>query len=286
MQHRQKRETGALRQLLERPDGRARLLKELQDDPAINEKILEIGLKARGYNNFQTGLVSGEAFMVQTVLAGLSVHTCLDVGAAQGQYSRMLLQQLPQSRVYGFDPLPSNHPILQALANAEPQRFSFWPWALGSSTAEAVLHFEASQPQLATLCEGVESIEYLNNCESVTVPVRSLDSIWLTSSDPEPLDFIKMDCEGWEADILDGAAATLRQLRPKALQLEFNRHHLYRGHTLLSLAQRLEDYSVYQLLPDHLAIRNPASILANIYQFSNFAFVRNDLVHLIEEHTR
>ena len=55
---------------------------------------------------------------------------------------------------------------------------------------------------------------------------------------------------------------------------------MFRGHTLLSLARRLEGYIMFQLLPRQLVRRDPASPLANFFHFSNFAFLRSDLLEL------
>ena len=114
------------------------------------------------------------------------------------------------------------------------------------------------------------------------MPIRSLDDWWLGTPDPEPLDFIKIDSEGWEADILDGGAQTIRRLRPVAVQLEFNRHHLFRGHTFLSLARRLDGYGVFQLLPNRMVRRDPAAPLTNLFEFSNFVFIGSDRIAAVE----
>ena len=270
-----------LRSVLEDRQRRLQLLQELHTDAELADRLLEMLLHLQGYNNPQNGRFSGETFFVTAVLPRLSVCSCLDVGAAQGGYSRLLLNTLSQSRVVAFEPLPSNLPMLEALMQQDPLRFKLVPVALGAATGEGELHYEAARPQLATLCEGLEAIDYLANDRVVTVPVRRLDDCWLSGTVVPPLDFIKIDSEGWEAEILDGASETLRQCRPIAVQLEFNRHHLFRGHTFLSLARRLKGYGVFQLLPDRLVRRDPAAPLTNLFQFSNFVFVRDDHIETV-----
>lgn len=271
----------SLRSALKDRQRRQALLQELYTDPELADNLLEILLHLQGYNNPQNGRFSGEHFFVTTVLPRLGVRHCLDVGAAQGQYSRLLLNALPQCRVAAFEPLPLNWPILEDLEQRHPQRFQLFPYALGAVAAEGSLHYESARPQLATLCEGLEAIEYLANDQVVSVPIRRLDDCWLPAADRPPIDFIKIDSEGWEAEILDGAAETLQQCRPLAIQLEFNRHHLFRGHTFLSLARCLPGYGVFQLLPERLVQRDPAAPLTNLFQFSNFAFIRDDQIEAV-----
>jgi FkbM family methyltransferase len=164
-----------------------------------------------------------------------------------------------------------------------PERFHVHACALGAKAEVRWLAFNPKIPQHATLCEHIEAIEYLNNKERVAVTVKTLDQIWLQSGPAERLDFIKIDSEGWERDILDGAHETLRRTQPKAIQLEFNRHHLMRGQTLLSIAKRLENYTLFQLLPNRIEPRDPTTTLANIFQYSNFAFIHQDQLDRIED---
>jgi FkbM family methyltransferase len=196
--------TASLRQLLEQPGGQSRLLRELLNDPDLNVQLLKLAMHARGYNNFQNGLVSGELFLIQKVLPQLGIRTCLDVGAAQGEYSRLLLQSLPDCQVYGCEPLSLNLPILEALAREEPLRFHLWPWALGDQEEQAWLRYNPAVLQHASLCDNLDSIDYLDNHQCERVSVRRLDAIWPTLARAEPLDFIKIDSEGWEANVLDG----------------------------------------------------------------------------------
>ncbi len=263
-------------------DQRRQLLRELNGDQDLADALLQLLLGVQGYNNSRNARISGEHFWLTVVLPRLGVRHCLDVGAAQGQYSRLLLQSLPQCRVFACEPLPQNGPQLDALAREYPQRFYPCSWALGGQEGLASLHYESARPQLATFCEGLTAIDYLANDHTVVVPVRRLDDWWLASPNPEPLDFIKIDSEGWEADILDGGAQTISRLRPVAIQLEFNRHHLFRGHTFLSLAQRLDGYGVFQLLPNRMARRDPAAPLTNLFEFSNFVFIRSDCIATVE----
>ena len=273
---------GWLRQHLENPEHRREFAQELLNDPNLNSELITLALKARGYNNYQNGLISGEIFFIQKVIAKLDVKTCLDVGAAQGGYAALLLRELRDCRVHGVEPLPQNHPALEDMARRMPERFHVLACALGAKAEERWLAFNPEIPQHATLCEHLEAIEYLDNKERVAVAVKTLDQIWLESGPPERLDFIKIDSEGWECDILDGAHETIRRTQPKAIQLEFNRHHLIRGQTLLSIARRLENYMLFQLLPNRIEPRDPTSTLANIFQFSNFAFIHKNQLEQIK----
>ena len=88
------------------------------------------------------------------------------------------------------------------------------------------------------------------------------------------IDFIKIDVEGFEAEIVEGAKKTFAIIKPKFIQMEFNLHQMFRNTSLNFFAEKLSDYTVYQLVPNGWVKRDPKDPLVNIYCFSNFVFVR------------
>ena len=93
------------------------------------------------------------------------------------------------------------------------------------------------------------------------------------------IDLIKIDTEGFEHEVLVGAANTLVKYRPKFIQIEFNHHQLFRSQSIYSFSKILKNYKVFQMLPyNHgLVLRGPKLAEANIFQFSNFVFIRQDI---------
>ena len=87
-------------------------------------------------------------------------------------------------------------------------------------------------------------------------------------------DFIKIDVEGYEAEVFKGAERVLREIKPRFIQIEFNWHQLFRNTALHYFSEQLPDYEVFQLLPNGWIARDPRSPLSNIFEFSNFVFVR------------
>lgn len=78
-----------------------------------------------------------------------------------------------------------------------------------------------------------------------SIPTKTLDSMMNVFIE-QPVDFIKMDCEGFEPNILDGAINLIKHSRPKML-IEVNRGALARyGYTPESIMDRVIalDYSI------------------------------------------
>ena len=114
------------------------------------------------------------------------------------------------------------------------------------------------------------------NEKSLDIEVVSLDS-YCKKKSIIAIDFIKIDVEGYEVEIFKGATEIFREIQPKFIQIEFNWHHLFRNASLNFFHEYLPNYDVYQLIYDGWIKRDSRDPLTNIYNFSNFVFVRRQL---------
>ncbi len=105
------------------------------------------------------------------------------------------------------------------------------------------------------------------------MPVTTLD-LYVLEKCIEKVDLVKIDVEGYESEVIEGARTFLRTCQPRYVQLEFNWHQLFRNKTLNWFAGQLTDYDCYQLLPNDWVKRDVKDPLCNIFLFSNFVFVR------------
>ncbi len=247
---------------------------------AINDRLLHLVLKGRGYNNGPHPRDTGEERFVR--LLGLTnPRFCIDIGANRGAYSALLLQHT-NAEVLAFEPLPTTFEHLRKLSLTYPDRFSAENNGVGDSDSELELHY-GEDTALASFSREVNEIDYVGstNVNSVTVPVFSLDSYLAQHGRIKEVDFIKIDTEGFEYEVLQGARDTIAELRPKFIQIEFNWHQLVKSHTLYSIGRQfLHDYDLYQILPfgSVLARREIDVPDTNIFCFSNFVFIRRDLI--------
>ena len=51
------------------------------------------------------------------------------------------------------------------------------------------------------------------------------------------IDFIKIDTEGFEYEVLCGAQKTIKNYRPKFIQIEFNWHQLFTNNSLIDFSK-------------------------------------------------
>ena len=130
----------------------------------------------------------------------------LDIGANIGAHTVPLAQLVGAAGVVvAFEPQPTLHKILCAnlVLNSVPNVLTY-AMALGSCEGEClipVLDYTQSNNFGGI---GMDMVQ-----EGEAVPLTTLDSFQL-----ERVDFIKLDVEGFESKVLEGAAETIARCRP------------------------------------------------------------------------
>lgn len=241
----------------------------------LNNLILKVALKARGYNNFKTLEESGERYFIDHVLKTIEPKLCVDVGANVGDFSLELLKYT-QTQVIAFEPLSVCQDQLETIKSRYPDRLRVVKSAVGNSVGKQTIYFESESSSHASLSEDVKQIDYVKNSASEEIDITTLDQFFSSDAKIE-IDFLKIDTEGFEFEVLQGCQNVIRLKPPKFVQLEFNWHQLFRGQSLLTLSKLLPTYRVFQLGRGCLIPRLATDPLSNIYLFSNFIFVRPDI---------
>ncbi len=126
---------------------------------------------------------------------GISPSTVIDVGAAQGSWTRNLLNLWPKADFHLIEPLKENLPHLNELRNSH-SNIKYHLAVAGESAGEVKI---LVSPDLDG--SGIYGTE---NGNSRPVPVITIDSIPKTQRV-----LIKLDTHGYEVPILNGAKNTL-----------------------------------------------------------------------------
>lgn len=183
----------------------------------------------RGYKtNFQiSGNVSDEYFksLPENDLGGLinylmrlvrskNVRTCLDIGANIGLASLVMAELVPAGTIFSFEPKPETFAHLEDNVdrNWGWNQISPQPFALGNTSGPIKFAADENMSHAAHISVDGTGIDIEQK--------RVDDFLWgrhLT------IDFIKIDVEGFELSVLEGAKETLIRHRPSIL-LEFNEY--------------------------------------------------------------
>lgn len=180
---------------------------------------------------FRSIIASGEYNepLVNTFLTLIDHDSvCLDIGANLGLTSLLLSSLARKGRVYAFEPNPWTFEMLRVnLAANQFSNVSCHNLAL--SDAPGQLSFRSNEGMLAgsfAIREG--SFLFTNDRfrDLITVEAISVDA-FVEERKLDRLDFLKIDVEGFELEVLAGCAKTLQRYRPTVL-VEFNSGTLVR----------------------------------------------------------
>ncbi|MBT8545062.1 FkbM family methyltransferase [Polynucleobacter paneuropaeus] len=236
--------------------------------------MLDNALRARGYNNFQDFDISGEKYFFDNMLKEINPRVSVDVGANIGEYTSALLGAT-KGIVIAFEPLDEPFSRLKEIQKLNQDRLILENKGVGLINEFLDIYFNDEATAHASFSKDVQSVPYLNNKLSKKIEVVSLDTYFQDKPQYE-VDFLKIDTEGFEWEVLSGAKNLIKDKKPKAIQIEFNWHQMFRAQTLFSFSEMLKGYSPFQMLPNDLIRRDPKDPYSNIYHFSNFVFIRDD----------
>lgn len=221
----------------------------------FHHAMVNLGLHGLGYDNMFFDSWTGEERFIKRILSPTNPRVCIDVGANVGNYTRLLLKHT-DSKIYAIEP---SQTAFAHLSKIKDERLTIINTAIADYEGTATLFSKGDADGSASLDPTVR----VGSPE--TVRVQRLENIA-----PQETDFVKIDVEGYELEVLRGLAP----MRPRFVQFEFNWHHLRRGHTLYEITKLLPDYMFYRLLPHGWIKINPEKYVNNIFKFSNIVAVR------------
>jgi FkbM family methyltransferase len=167
------------------------------------------------------------------LLRSYAIDLVLDVGANSGQHARELRSIGYAGRIVSFEPLRDPFRLLQQRAQRDP----LWTavnLALGDIDGSATMHVagnSVSSSMLEMLPAHSGAAPESRYVADMTVPVRRLDAVAGDYLRPHDRSLLKIDAQGSERKVLDGAAQVMDRLL--GLQIELALEPLYLGGTLL-----------------------------------------------------
>jgi FkbM family methyltransferase len=154
-----------------------------------------------------------------------AVHCAWDVGANIGSWALFLAGLTPQiDEIICFEPDSTNRKFLEMnVSRNRINRIRIEPVALSSHSGEGAFLADEMTGCTGSLEEGHSFINdwYGKKPTEITVPLRTVDE--MVAEGTTAPDLMKIDVEGHELSVLQGASQTLGQHRP-VLMMEVTRH--------------------------------------------------------------
>ena len=177
------------------------------------------------------------------LLRAHSVDLVLDVGANDGQYAAEIRRFGYQGRIVSFEPLPDAVERLKARRAADAA-WEIRGVALGDEPGMMTINIAGNSASSSLLPMLPAHERYAPGTSSVgetRVPVQRLDEIAEAVLSGADRPFLKIDTQGFEARVLDGASTTLDQIA--GVQIEISIVPLYAGAPLaMEMLERVGAY--------------------------------------------
>lgn len=136
----------------------------------------------------------------------------LDVGFHTGEFSREVLRQRGDAQIVGFDPSRLAARAFQTSFGNDP-RVRLEPAAVSNAEGKSTFYDSHSMSSALVAREANES-------ESYIVPVVTLDA-YAERHGLRTIDLLKIDAEGYDLNVLEGAARLLAEQRIDVFLFEF-----------------------------------------------------------------
>lgn len=243
----------------------------------VNDVFLSLTLDAKGFKNYGDFNRTGEKKFIKLIKD--EINLSLDIGANVGNYTKLILQET-NSKVISFEPLPDAYRELEVLKKDFSERLEVFNIAISNENKKQDLYFGNEKSEKASLMNNLEKLSFVGkvNKNKISVNVKKLDDLKNVFKN-QIIDFIKIDTEGYEFEVLDGAKNLLQEHKPKFIQIEFNWHQLLKGQTLYKLSSMIDFSDIFRILPhgNQLIQIDPSRPENNIYHLSNYVFIRKDI---------
>jgi len=141
-------------------------------------------------------------------------RNCVDAGACWGVYSFLMSKLV--SEVHAFEPNPK---IFKILKRQMPKNVSVYPYALSNTSGSSDLRIPKGRRGYSNQGASLSSVKPMDQFDSLAIQTKKLDDM-----DINNVGFLKIDVEGFEKEVLEGASQLIKSDRPSMI-IEIEEKH-------------------------------------------------------------
>lgn len=204
-----------------------------------------------GFHISKFNVISVPAYQIAQAIKAHNINVVFDVGANIGQFAQDLRMYGYTGKIISFEPLPQAYAILTKQAKRDGNWFVQPRCAVGAENGEIEINVAANSasssilPMLSSHENAAPESRYTHKEHVSLIMLDSVLEKYTTSTDNI---LIKVDTQGYEWAVLDGATQALKQ--SKGVLLELSLVPLYKDQKLWhELIGRLAvaHYSLYAI---------------------------------------
>lgn len=160
----------------------------------------------------------------------LKVTLVFDIGANIGQFGSEIRKVGYKGKIVSFEPLTNEHAILQKTAINDQLWQIHSQCAIGNYDGEVDINISGNSVSSSILPMSdlhVNAAKESSYVSKIKVPIRKLDSVGIPYVKEGSTFFLKIDTQGYEWQVLEGASFIVKQA--SGVQIELSLVQLYEG---------------------------------------------------------
>jgi FkbM family methyltransferase len=188
------------------------------------------------------------------------ISLVLDIGANKGQYGKFLRDNIGyRGRIVSFEPVRDAFGLLKQSAASDP----LWEChnlAFGDVEGSVAINVSANSHSSSLLPVSARTLEIepsVGYVRTQDVALCRLDAVLDQFARPDDRIFLKVDTQGYELKILNGALGVISRF--VLIQLETSFFEVYHGVTLVGDVIKYLDYIGYRVVSIEPGWENPAT---------------------------
>ncbi len=210
----------------------------------------------------------------------LSSKMVMDIGANIGEWTTLALQINPNASIHCFEP---SQPTFEKLKENVPASVACNNFGLGSRNEQKEFFVFDNLATTNSLYErhGLEDgWGKKPQTKNEIVQIRTIDD-YCQKNNIEKIDFLKIDTEGHELEVLKGAKQLLSNKVIKIIYFEYGGCYIDARILLKDIFEYIDEFSnyrIYKILPNAIQlIRRYDQRLEN-FQYANYAVIDKNII--------
>lgn len=213
----------------------------------IKKIARQMGIEISRYPNSDTA-------KIQTMLSLNKIDLILDVGAHIGEYARSRRLEGYKGEIVSFEPRSSAYNELLRLSKNDPHWIIAPRMAIGKEDGETVINISENLyssslvPMLKAHLDVAPESRYIGTEKTKIARLDTIASEYISESKSI---YLKIDTQGFEEQVLDGADNIIPKI--KGMQIELSLVPLYKGQLLfIDMINKLTSlgYELHGILPE------------------------------------
>jgi FkbM family methyltransferase len=215
------------------------------------KKLHKLSLHRMNYGRGATVRGNGEEWVLDHLKQNngqIRPFVVFDVGAYTGQYTEKVLAALgDQAQVYCFEPNEATFSVLKSNHSAK-KNVRLYNFGLSDGEESRVLYSNGETSSMASLYHRRSGHANIAGGQISRIPLTTID-LFCKGENVEGIDFLKMDVEGHELKILNGAEDMIGSGRIRFIQFEFGDCNVYSRTFFRDFLELLRPrYKVFRIL--------------------------------------